>query len=84
MPAGILSWELQDIMLWAYSCIFIIMFRELNVQNVVYNICGDLLQKYQAKGPGSAKVPQGTWSHISQADHLYHEKKKKKYVQKKG
>lgn len=58
------------------------MFREINVQNAVCNICGDLLQKHQPKGPGSAKVSQGTQSHTSQANHLYQENKK--HVQKKG
>lgn len=43
--------------------LFKIMFREFNVQNVVCNICGDLLQKYQPKGPGRAKVPQDSHSH---------------------
>lgn len=54
------------------------MFREFNVQDVVCNICGDLLHKYQPKGPGSAKVSQGTQSHTCQADHFYQENKEQK------
>lgn len=42
------------------------------------NICGDVLQKHQPKGPDSAKVLQdiNMYSHTSQADNLYQEKKR--------